>query len=287
MKVFEALERAVARLEAQAIPHARLDAELLLSGPLRQNRSYLLAHQRDELPEEIVRKFFDLLLERESGKPLQYILGRQEFYGLDFEVSPAVLIPRPETELVVEEALRRFSVKRARVVDVGTGSGCIAVALAVHAPETEVFAVDLSAPALEVARRNADKHCVAGRVHLAQADLLTAFRLTPDFDGVVSNPPYVADSDVQNLQREVRDWEPRLALTAGARGLAVYQDLIPQAWQLLKPGGVLILEIGYTMRETVCRLMRQPWARVDVREDLSGIPRVVIAEKKSSTAVFE
>ena len=205
---------------------------------------------------------------------MQYILGEQEFYGLRFEVSPAVLIPRPETEHLVEAALARLTADiPARLADVGTGSGAIAVALAHERPLVEVDALDLSQPALQIAARNAAAHGVANRVRFLESDLLAAVA-GERFAMIVSNPPYVPESEL--LEPQVRDWEPASALYAGPRGLSIYERLIPQAREALEPGGWLLLEIGHGQQPALAGLLAG-WCEVAFEQDLQGIPRVAIA----------
>jgi release factor glutamine methyltransferase len=282
MKIHELLSHAAQHLEQTGVPNARRDAERLLEFALAKDRSYLLAHFQETVEPSRLDAFFSLVAERSSGKPLQYLLGEQEFCGLDFEVTPAVLIPRPETELAVEEALRRFPQGKRLMVDVGTGSGCIAVSLAVAQSETNVLATDVSAAALAVAARNARRHGVSDRIQFLHGDLLSPLEslgVKGEIDCILSNPPYVAESDVSTLQREVRDWEPRLALTGGPSGLSVYVRLIPVALAYLKRGGYLITEIGYNMERQVSIILGPGWILETTREDLSGIPRVLVARK--------
>jgi release factor glutamine methyltransferase len=281
MKVFEALSQAISFLEGNT-PNPRREAEWLLSFLLKSDRSRILAHYQDELDGQSLSRFFSWVHDRDQGKPIQYITGLQEFRGLEFRVTTEVLIPRPETELVVERALQSIAGRNSLVIDCGTGSGCIAVALAVESPRTRVIAVDLSAPALEVAKKNARAHSVLDRVQFLACDLLTSFsssRMAGKVDCIVSNPPYVAEGDFSGLQREVREWEPKVALVAGSEGLEIYGRLIPQGISLLRDRGHLILEIGYNMRDSVSRLFGTGWGSVTVEEDFSGIPRVVVAQK--------
>jgi release factor glutamine methyltransferase len=240
----------------------RLNAEVLLAHAMRCERVYFYAHPEQELREVEWIHYGRYLNERMRGKPTQYITGRQEFYGRDFRVTPAVLIPRPETELLVEVALR-LCPDEARIVDVGTGSGAIAVMLG-------AIGVDISEEALAVAGAN-------GAQRLVRADLLSCFA-DASLDAVVSNPPYVPLTDYAGLQREVRDYEPHLALFAGGDGLAVYRRLIPEAWRVLKPGGLLAMEFGIGQSEAIQALL-EGWSGVRIYPDLAGIPRVVTAEK--------
>ena len=282
MRVFEALAAACEELTRHAVVNSRVDAEILLAQSLGKTRSSLLAHHRDEVDASLGRVFFARVRERCLGKPLQYILGQQEFRGLLFEVSPAVFIPRPETEFVVEAALERLEDGDLKLADVGTGSGCLAVSLAVALPRARVWATDLSEAALEVARRNAARHGVEQKITFLQGNLLKP--LIPllgegQLDAVVSNPPYVGPEELSRLQKEVRDWEPRLALVGEEGAPSPYARLLSQAQVRLKPGGVLIMEIGYSMQEAVCGLLGPGWDLLGVTDDLNGIPRVVSARR--------
>lgn len=270
------------------VPSAQLAADLLLMHVLDRDRGYIHAHPELDISAEVAERYFRLIAERTTGKPTQYITGHQEFWGLDFEVSPDVLIPRPETEHIVEAVIEmagRQSVPNdapLRIADVGTGSGCIALALAAEFPRAVIFAADVSLPALVVASRNAMRLGMPERVKFLESDLLARF-LDADclssFDFVVSNPPYVAHSELDKVQREVRDFEPRLAWGDLARGDDIYRRLFPQALQTLKPGGYLVVEIGYNMRDAVLPLLGEGWSEVEVRPDLAGIPRVIISRK--------
>ena len=283
MRIHEAIVLATQRLEESGIPGPRLDAERLLAFEIGKDRSYLLAHFQDSVPESSVERFFARITERRRGKPLQYLLGWQEFRGLEFEVTPDVLIPRPETELLVDAAVERFSEGNPILADVGTGSGCIAVATAAALPGSRVIATDLSEEALSVARRNASRHQVSERIQFLSGDLLlplSPLGLEEKLDCVLSNPPYVAERDLPALQREVRDWEPRLALVGGLTGLEIYKRLLPQALRFLKPGGTLIMEIGYNMQPEITDLFDAAWKLEGIRDDFSGIPRIVVSQKR-------
>ena len=274
-----ALEAARARLAATS-KNPRRDADRLLEHVLGCDRTALLTH-----PERILSvaesEQFDRLVERRlTSEPMQYLTGEQEFFGLRFEVTPAVLIPRPETEHLVEAVLARFQREQeVRIVDVGTGSGAIAVALAHAMPRSRVTAVDLFPAALAVARRNAERHGVIDRLTLLPSDLLAAVD-RKDFDAVVANPPYIATAEV--LEPQVANYEPHSALYAGPTGLEVYERLIPQAARVLKPGGWLFLEIGYGQSPALKNLMHG-WAGVTLVNDLQGIPRVALGQKQSAT----
>jgi release factor glutamine methyltransferase len=290
MQLRAALQAGLKTLLDAHVPSAGLAAELLLMHVARCDRSYLYTHPEAELPTEAADHYRELIAERATGKPTQYIIGHQEFWGLDFEVTPDVLIPRPETEHVVEAVLdlaTRLDTGREsplHIVDVGTGSGCIVLALASELPAAKFLATDISRAALAVARRNAQRLHLAGRVQFVEADLLSCF-LQNDFPGafdfVVSNPPYVANDEINMVQREVRDFEPRLAWGGLERGDEIYRRLFAQAPQVLKPQGWVVVEIGYNKRDVVVALLDSGWTNVEVRPDLAGIPRVVTACKST------
>jgi release factor glutamine methyltransferase len=307
-----ALKEGMAQLRAAQIPSHTLAAELLLMHALGRDRAWIYSHTEESLDPTAAEKFLALIARRTAGEPVQYLTGKQEFWGLEFEVTPAVLIPRPETEHVMEVALARLGERgikihmdtgapreTLRIADVGTGSGCLAIALAWELPHAEVFATDISTPALEVARRNAARHGVAGRVHFMRCDLLTGFvhadpasvgarnavpassERESRFDLIVSNPPYIACNEADQLQREVRDHEPHAALFGGPTGVEMYQRLIDQARDLLRHRGILVLELGYDSAEHVRKIFdAQPeWTNVAITMDLAGIPRVLAAER--------
>jgi release factor glutamine methyltransferase len=260
--------------------HPRHDAELLLEHVLGCDATALLTHPERILSTAEAEQFDRLVERRLASEPMQYLTVEQEFFGLRFEVSPAVLIPRPETEHLVEAVLERFEREEAvHIVDVGTGSGAIAVALAHALPHSRVTAVDLYPVALEVAGRNARRHGVIDRLTLLLSDLLAGVD-TANFDAVVANPPYIASGEV--LEPQVANYEPHSALYAGPTGLEIYERLIPQAARVLKPGGWLMLEIGYGQSAAVRNLM-DGWAGVTLVSDLQGIPRVVLGQKQSAT----
>jgi release factor glutamine methyltransferase len=273
---------------------------------LAVHRAYLYAHPERELTPEEETRYAEVLAQRSTGMPSQYITGHQEFWGLDFVVSPAVLIPRPETEHLVETMLELArELPHPKIVDVGTGSGAIALALAHELKGAEVYAVDLSADALEIARANAARLQLDGRVKFTQCDVLRPIqnevvipiqvnlpkadersRGTPivagfsGFDFVVSNPPYVGFDEADKVQKSVRDFEPKIAVFAGERGLDIITPLIEQAHRALKPGGWLAMEIGYSMRDAVVDLLDPTmWDDVRVVPDLQGIPRVIAGRK--------
>jgi release factor glutamine methyltransferase len=278
----QALTSAVEQLEASDVGSPRLNAETLLMFILGVNRAYLYAHPERELTAEETARYDEVIQQRSSGVPSQYITGHQEFWGLDFLVSPAVLIPRPETEHLVETVLELArEVSNPRIVDVGTGSGCIALALARELKHAEIYGVDLSAEALEIARANAARLQLDERVRFLQSNVLEALADRRDFDIVVSNPPYVGHNEADKVQRSVFEYEPRMAVFAGETGLDVIRPLIEQAHHVLKPGGYLAIEIGYSMRDAVLELIRSAlWNEPTIVPDLQGIPRVIAARRK-------
>jgi release factor glutamine methyltransferase len=264
-------------------PHpdrARQDAETLLLHVLGENRAWLFAHSDDELSVDKAAHYTSLIERRLNGEPIQYLTGEQEFYGLPFHVTPAVLIPRPETEHLVEKALELAAAfERMRILDVGAGSGAIAISLACSLPEARITAVDISAAALAVARKNAERNDVAGRIDFKKSDLLAAVA-SEQFQIVVSNPPYVATGDRHSLSVEVRDHEPALALFAGEDGLDVYRRLIPAAFAVLTAGGFLLMEIGHGQSEAITGLLKQAgFERIEFVPDLQGIARVACAQR--------
>jgi release factor glutamine methyltransferase len=274
----EALTNAIAQLSSVKVGSPRLNAETLLMFCLGCDRAYLFAHPERQLTAEETRRFHELIDERARGVPAQYITGHQEFWGLDFLVSPAVLIPRPETEHLIEAALPiAKKLRNPSLVDVGTGSGCIAIALATELTNAKLYATDISESALEVARTNAVRHQVSERIDFRQTDLLQGLE-SLQFDLVLSNPPYVGESEADQVQLEVRKFEPKTAVFAGSTGLEVIERLIPQAAAVLKPGGSLIMEISGTIADGVRELLRD-WKQVKLRNDLQGISRVVMAQK--------
>jgi release factor glutamine methyltransferase len=273
----QALARGTKALEGIST-QPRRDAELLLLRITGHDRTFLLTHPEHALTDEQLAQYDTFIARRKAHEPIQYILGEQEFYGLTFAVTPAVLIPRPETEHLVEALLARVPHDRPlSIADIGTGSGAIAVALAHILPQTRIAALDISESALAVARRNAETHHVADRIRFLCSDLLTAVA-GESFDAIVSNPPYVAEADRATLEPQVRDYEPASALFAGPTGLDIYQRLIPQVRAALKPGGWLLMEIGQGQREALTHLL-SAWSDVTFIDDLQGIPRVACARQ--------
>jgi release factor glutamine methyltransferase len=295
------LRDAIAQLESEHIPSAPLAAELLLMHTLGRDRTWLYSHPEEDLDAATRERYFSLIGRRASGVPTQHLTGHQEFWGLDFEVTPDVLIPRPESEHVIEVALERLAIATGnaaarrdaalRIADVGTGSGCIAIALAHELPRARITATDISAAALEVARRNATRHGVAPRIDLIECDLmgkvfhqpLATSHQSPPYDLIASNPPYIGRSEAATLPREVREHEPDSALFGGETGAEMYAPLIAQAAMLLKPDGILVLELGHNSAEHVSRLLTAPgWSDLSLTNDLAGIKRVASARRTST-----
>ena len=263
-------------------PHpdrARRDAETLLLHLIGKNKAWLMAHEKDDFAGCSAIRYASLLERRVKGEPIQYIIGEAEFYGLPFRVTPDVLIPRPETEHLVEKclALAAQLPPRPRLLDVGSGSGAIAIALAKHLPNATITAADISERALAVACENARRNEVT--IRFLQGDLLAPVA-GERFELIVSNPPYVAATDRDSLAVEVRDHEPSLALYAGDGGLEIYRRLIPQAFSALVPDGFIALEIGYAQQPSIHRLLADTgFINIEFTQDLQNIPRVAIAQR--------
>jgi release factor glutamine methyltransferase len=285
--VTDALRQASQRLRAAGIEprDAVLEARLLLAHALGVTMEALYLRPEHCFSSDKAVLFDALLARRARRAPLAYLTGTRGFYGLEYEVSPAVLIPRPETEFLVEAVLREFEALTPRppllsIADVGTGSGCVAVAVAVHAPDARVFASDISPDALAVARRNAERHGVGGRVTFAEGDLLAPLGAFAPFDVIASNPPYIAAADVETLMPEVRDWEPRSALGTHDDALHFYRRFAAEAPPLLAPGGLLAVEVGRGQAEAVAQLWRGAGlVDVAVTNDYAGIGRVACGRK--------
>lgn len=315
------LRQGVEQLRAAAVPSFTLAAELLLLHVTGRDRTWLYAHPEEILSPRTAEEFFALLRRRSRGEPTQHLTGTQEFWGLPLEVTPEVLIPRPETEHLIEVALDRLAVQelgagrpaglareKLTIVDIGTGSGCIAIALAKELSRSMVYATDISKAALDVARRNARRFGFSDRIQFLACHLLDAFGRTkarvpqvpeevavlsgssrrslatnepsPLFDLIISNPPYISRREAAGLPIEVREHEPPVALFGGEEGYELYGAIIPQAAQFLKPGGLLVLELGHDTLPAVRPLVdSSDWLNVGVTNDLAGIPRVLSAEK--------
>jgi release factor glutamine methyltransferase len=331
MNARTALKIGITQFREAGVPSFTLAAELLLLHAASHDRTWLYAHPEDPLTDQREKLFLDLIARRIAGEPTQYLTGKQEFWGLEFEVNPAVLIPRPETEHVIEVALDRVALREIRVgrpqktigenlriADIGTGSGCIAIALAKELPLAKFTATDISRAALQVAARNAARHNLADRIEFVEANVLQAIRANlvgaqqaalqpgktettkpsaaasnnpigqppttshqpPLFDLIASNPPYIGRREAPTLAREVRDHEPHAALFGGEEGYELYADLISQAAQHLTPGGILVLELGHESLPAVQPLLEvERWTNLGVTNDLAGIPRVIAAER--------
>jgi len=286
-----ALKQGLAQLREAHVPSFTLAAELLLLHVLGRDRTWLYAHPEEQLSNSDAERFFALIARRANGEPTQHLTGKQEFWGLEFEITRDVLVPRPETEHVIEVALDRLALREVRagrkptfageglqIADIGTGSGCIAIALAKELPGATIYASDISSAALTVAQRNATRHSVSDQVNFIECHLLDI--AAPQFDLIVSNPPYVGRREAETLAREVRDHEPDIALYGGEEGYELYADLITQSAAHLKPGGILALELGHNSLPAVQPLLDAPtWTNVAITNDLAGIPRVIAAER--------
>jgi release factor glutamine methyltransferase len=284
----QVLQSAVGRLTAHHVPSPRLNAELLLMFTLNCDRALLYAHPEREVTPEEQARYDEALAQRAEGVPAQYITGHQEFWGLDLIVSPAVLIPRPETEHIIEILLPLArAIPHPKIADVGTGSGAIALALAKELPDSEIHATDISPAALKMAEANAARlqlefrashqHPPERRLFFHNTDLLNGLEIGA-YDFVVSNPPYVGQSEEDQVQLEVRKFEPRNAVFAGPTGLEVIEKLVPAARNALKPGGGLIMEISGTIASGV-RALLGSWEDITITKDLQGIARVASARK--------
>jgi release factor glutamine methyltransferase len=324
-----ALKQGISQLREAHVASFTLAAELLLLHVLNRDRTWIYSHPEERVSPADLDRYFELLARRATGEPTQHLTGKQEFWGLEFEVTPDVLIPRPETEHLIEVALDRLAVREIRagrkqtltgeglqIADIGTGSGCIAITLAKELPQATIHATDISPAALAVAQRNAVRHAVSDRIRFLAGNLLdvspaslVAAQLaaplrsgiaavagaesrtpthespvtshqSPLLDLIVSNPPYVGRSEAETLEREIRDHEPEIALYGGEEGYEFYAELIAQSAAHLKPGGLLVLELGHNSLPAVQPLLDAPtWANVDVTNDLAGIPRVIATER--------
>lgn len=282
--IAEALAAATHRLQQAQVPDARLDAELILSHLLQADRAQFVLRRKERLSEGQARAYLEAIVRRERREPLQHILGVQEFFGLPIKVDSRVLVPRPETELLVETVLGLDLPMGATVADLGTGSGCIPIALGVHRSDLELHGLDRSAEALALAEENAILHRLSERIALHQGNLASPpGRWKGRLDAVVSNPPYVSESEWEGLQPEVREHDPRIALVSGPTGFEAYAALAPVARELLKPGGWLVTELGFGQAEGVRELVELAGLElVEIKPDLHQIPRVLVARKKRS-----
>lgn len=277
--IADSLKEAAQILREAGVPEARREAGSLLSFVIAKDRTFLISHAEDVVDEADFQRFRDAVTRRAAGEPLQYITGVQDFFGREFRVTPDVLIPRPETELLVEAALEVIADTTPMICDVGTGSGCIAVTLLCERSDARAIAVDVSEAALAVAAENARRHAVAERIVFEISDCFDA--VDSKFDLIVSNPPYVSADALDGLQREVKDHEPLVALSPGADGLSVIRRLLADGPAFLKKSGHLIMEIGFDQGEKVQALIDQNWRLIEIRPDLQGIPRIVVLQSRS------
>jgi len=284
MNIAESITEAMRILRDAGVSEARREASSLLEHILKRDRTFVITHADALIVEENLETYRQIVTRRSNGEPLQYITGSQAFFGLDFEVTPDVLIPRPETELLVETALKILPVEEESVIcDIGTGSGCIAISLLHERTRARAVGIDISTKALQVAHRNSVRHAVGDRMSFVAADIFSSLKSDRSvFDLVVSNPPYVAGSQVAGLQREVRDHEPREALTPGPDGLRIIRRLLSESDAFIKSGGHLLIEIGFDQGSAVESLVdRDIWQLFAIHNDLQSIPRIVALQKTS------
>jgi release factor glutamine methyltransferase len=269
------------RLQDAAVAEPRREAGSLLAHVIGRDRSFVIARGDDALTVEGRVAFRTLIERRAAGEPLQYITGHQEFFKLDFEVTPDVLIPRPETELIIEASLELLQDDpEPYLADIGTGSGCIAISMLHELPAARAIATDMSPTALRVAQRNAERHGVADRLELLESDCFSALDVRGSFSLIASNPPYVSDDELKSVQREV-SYEPRAALAAGSDGLSVIRRLLREARPFLRLGGHFVFEVGFGQSEAVEHLIdRRVWKLIEIRTDLQRIPRTFVLRGK-------
>lgn len=281
--IADAIREASEIFSNAGLADARREASGLLEYVLGRDRTFVLAHPEQLITDEQLTNFRVLVSRRAAGEPLQYITTRQSFFGLEFEVGPNVLIPRPETELLVETALELLADSPSpSICDVGTGSGCIAITVLHERDDATAVAIDISPAALEIAKRNAMRHSVTERLTFVQGNCFSGLSAGVfSFDLIASNPPYVAEQDLSGLQREVRDHEPREALAGGRDGLDVVRLLLDDSGAFLKPSGHLLVEIGFNQARAVQDLLdTQVWSLKEIRADIQGIPRIVVLQKR-------
>ena len=283
LKIEDILRLSTLYLQKRGIEKARLTSEILLSHVLNQDRTYLYLNYKRSLDRNILKRFWQAIKRRAKGEPVAYIIGKKEFWSLEFEVNPHVLIPRPETELLVEQGIECVKhIKKPLILDIGTGSGVIAIALAKELPNAEVWAIDISEEAIEVAKRNAKKHNVLDRIMFLKGDLWRPLEKEKvKFHLIVTNPPYVSSKDYPKLSPEVRDWEPKIALLGGEKGLSLIKRIVLDADQFLLTGGFLLLEISPEQIEYVKHLIQSTANFTDLKaiKDYSGAFRVIKARR--------
>jgi len=281
VSIKNAIREATQILRDAAVTEPRREAGSLLAHLLDGDRSFVLTHGDDILADRQYQTFRTIIARRAGGEPQQYLTGHQEFFKLDFEVSPEVLIPRPETELIVEAALELSRDDPALVIgDIGTGSGCIAISLLHELPAAVAVATDISRAALNVAQSNAERHGVLRRLTLVESDCFSEVHVAEAFSLITSNPPYVSDDELRDVQREVT-FEPRAALAGGPDGLAIIRRLLVDARPFLRSGGHLMFEMGFGQSNAVEQLIDlRVWKLLEIRKDLQGIPRTFVLQKK-------
>ncbi|MEP6707492.1 MAG: peptide chain release factor N(5)-glutamine methyltransferase [Pyrinomonadaceae bacterium] len=282
LSIAQAVLEATPVLRAAGVPEASREAGSLLAHTLARDGAFIITHSDEALSEQFIKMFREYVARRAAGEPLQYITGHQAFFNLDFEVTRDVLIPRPETELLVEVALDLLSgADESSVCDVGTGSGCIAITILRERLSARAVGLDISLPALQVAQKNASRHGVADRFRLVASDRFSSLDTGQSFSMIVSNPPYVSTAAFPELQREVREYEPRTALLAGSDGLSVIRRLLEEAHHYLVESGYFLFEIGFDQHEMVERLIdTSRWELLEIHKDLQGIPRTVALRRK-------
>jgi release factor glutamine methyltransferase len=279
--IAQALVESAQILRKAGVAESRRDAASLLSYIIGRDLTYLIAHADAELSMSDASRFREFTERRAGGEPLQYVLGHQDFYNLEFEVAPGVLIPRPETEILVEKTLSLIGqTEEPLICDVGTGSGCIIISLLHDRPGARGVALDISPKALNIAKRNADRLEVSNRLDLRESDCFAAVTANERFDFIVANPPYVPEGAYATLQREVRDHEPVEALVSGPDGLNMIRRLLRDAWDFANPNGYFLFEMGFDQNEGVLALVSQSkWRLTEVLDDLQSIPRIVVLQK--------
>ncbi len=286
--ISQAITEGASRLHAAGIDQERRTAGLLLCNVMGIDRTRLLTRSEEQIDEAQYLDYLELVVRRAAGEPAQYVTGHQEFYGLDFIVTPDVLIPRPETEFLIERVMNLVEDSKQDsplIVDVGTGSGCIAVTVAKLLPCARLIATDASPAALNVARTNAERHGLRDRIEFLEGDLFAPLAergLEGAVDVLASNPPYVSEERPELIQREVYEWEPRQALFGGCDGMDFYRRLLADGWKYLKPGGYLVVEIGFGQHDSIRNAVAATsWNLVDVTRDLQDIPRTLTMKKPS------
>lgn len=277
MKISDVLKNTTERLRRAGIDTANLDAKLLLCKFLKKDKLFLVVNSEKEI--EIDEKYMELVSRREKHEPMQYILGKAEFYGLDFKVNKNVLIPRPDTEVLVEKVISFVKNNSYTILDIGTGSGCIPISILVNCPNAKAYAADISADAIEVAKENARLNNVDKKITFLNIDILNDF---PDFsiDCIVSNPPYIEEEVIPTLMEDVKGYEPDIALNGGPDGLIFYRRIAQEGYKILRKGGLIAFEVGYTQAKAVEEiLIKNGFAQTEIIKDLAGIERIVSAIK--------